>query len=108
MAQFDVHRSPLRGRPDVPFVVILQSAWFDDAPDRLVAPLLLAEGAQKLRAPRHMPRFLIAGHGVLMDPLQCRPIPRQLLNDPIASLADDESASRIIAAMDEVLSRAYR
>ncbi len=108
MAQFDVHRSPLRGRPDIPFVVIPQSAWFDDSPDRLVAPLLLADGAQALRAPRHMPRFILAGRTVLMDPLQCRPIPRHLLEDPIPSLADDESATRIIAAMDEVLSRAYR
>jgi hypothetical protein len=33
---------------------------------------------------------------------------RHLLNDPVASLADDENATRIIAAMDEVPSRAHR
>jgi toxin CcdB len=40
MAQFDVHRSPGRRRRDVPFVVIIQSAWFDNLPTRMVVPLL--------------------------------------------------------------------
>jgi hypothetical protein len=50
----------------------------------------------------------VAARRVLVDPLQCRPIPRHLLNDPVATLADDESATRIIAAMDEVPTRADR
>ncbi len=54
-----------------------------------------------------MPRFDIEGRLVILDPLQCQAAPRHLPNDPVASLAD-ESATRIIVAMDEVLTRAHR
>ena len=107
MAQFDVHRSPARGHPAVPFVVVLQSAWFEAAPDRPVAPLLLAEAVADLRPPPHVPRFQLAGCPLLLDPQQCRPVPKRLLGPAVASLAADGDASRIIAAFDEVLSRVH-
>ncbi|WP_137178243.1 CcdB family protein [Roseomonas sp. AR75] len=107
MAQFDVHRNPGRATREVPYVVVLQSAWFDSHPRRLVAPLLLVSAGRTLGLATHMPQFEIEGHAVLLDPLQCQPVPRTQLGAPVASLADDESASRIIAAMDEVLTRVY-
>jgi toxin CcdB len=107
MAQFDVHRNPGRSRAAVPYVVVIQSAWFDATPSRLVAPLLLASAVGDLRPPPHMPRFEIEGRGVVLDALQCQPIPRHLLGTPIASLADDDSAVRIIAAIDDVISRSH-
>jgi hypothetical protein len=105
MAQFDVLRSPVRGRPDAPFVVIIQSAWFDNTPDRLVAPMLMAEAARDLNPPRHMPRFRVAEQWVMVDTLQIRPVPRQRLGPVITSLADDNSAVEIITAIDHVISR---
>jgi toxin CcdB len=107
MPQFDVHRNPGRARREIPYVVVLQSAWFDGHPRRLVAPLLLVNAGRILGLATHMPRFDIEGNAVLLDPLQCQAVARTLLGPPIASLADDDSAARIIAAMDEVLTRVF-
>jgi toxin CcdB len=107
MAQFDVHLNPGRSKAAVPYLVVIQSAWFDAAPSRLVAPLLLAAAVNDLRPPPHMPRFEIDGRPMLLDPLQCQPVPRHLLGPPIASLADDNSAAAIVAAIDEIISRSH-
>jgi hypothetical protein len=108
VVQVHMHRNPGRARRDVPNVVLLQSAWFDDHQRRLVAPLLFAEAGAALRRASPMPRFEIEGRAVVLDRLPCHAVLRHLLNDPVASLADDENATRIIAAMDEVPSRAHR
>lgn len=70
-----MHRNPGRARRDVPNVVLLQSAWFDDHPRRLVAPLLLAEAGAALRRASHMPRFEIEGRAVVLDRLPCHAMP---------------------------------
>ena len=107
MAQFDVHANPGRNRDTVPFVVVLQSRLQDEAPTRLVAPLLSGERASALRPPPHLPRFLVAGRQVILDTLQIQTVPRRLLGEAVASLADDDSATRIVAALDALLTRAH-
>jgi toxin CcdB len=107
MAQFDVHRNPGRSRGAIPYLLVLQSAYFDDTPNRLVAPLLLGGAARDLRPPAHLPRFTVEDREVIMDALQLQPVPRTLLGPAIATLADDDSAIRIITAVDEVISRGY-
>lgn len=104
MPQFDVHRNPGRLKDAVPFVVVVQSRRFDGHARRLVAPLLAAHDTQAERFPDLAPRFVIEGRSVVMDPLQLQTVPRDLLGPVVASLAADEHAARIIAAIDAVLS----
>ena len=107
MPQFDVHPNPGRQRAAVPFVVSIQSSRFDHAPTRLIAPLFDVALAERFDPPALLPRFLIAGRTVILDPFKVQSIPRQSLGPAIASLADDNDASRIVNALDAVLSRAY-
>lgn len=107
MAQFDVHRNPGRGGDDIPFVVVVQSARYDQARTRLVAPLVAADGDDLRRYPRSVPRFEIEGRRVVIDALLMQPVPRSALGPAIASLADDNSAVAIIGAIDDVISRGY-
>jgi toxin CcdB len=107
MAQFDVHRNPGRSRHAFPYLVVVQSAWFDDVDSRLVAPLILEAAVAGIPKPPHMPRFVVEGHRVLLDPLQIQPLPRRLLGQPIASLAEGDAAAEIIGAIDRVITRAY-
>jgi toxin CcdB len=102
MAQFDVHRNPGRHRAAIPFVVVVQSRRFDGHLRRLVAPLLAAEPGAVW--PELAPRFTIEGQAVVLDPLQLQTVPRDALGPAVASLAGDADASRIIAAIDAVLS----
>jgi toxin CcdB len=104
MAQFDVHRNPGRNRVAIPFVVILQSRRFDAHARRLVAPLLATSMPETARYPEVAPRFRIEDQEVVLDPLQLQTVPREVLGPVIASLADDAASSRIIAAVDVVLS----
>jgi len=113
LAQFDVHRNPgRRTRNTIPFVVIVQSRIFDRAePLRLVGPLYranpLAGAHSNAWGSELAPRFDILGAVVVLYPLGLTQVPAAELGDAVASLADDESAGRIIAAIDRVISRAY-
>jgi toxin CcdB len=40
MAQFDVHRNLGAQHETIPFVVVVQSSWFDDYRRRVVVPLV--------------------------------------------------------------------
>jgi toxin CcdB len=73
MAQFDVHRSPGRNREAVPFVVVIQSGWFDQLPTRLIVPLLSMAGLNRDR--RHLfPEFVIEGSQVVLAPHQIQTV----------------------------------
>lgn len=104
MAQFDVHRNPGRHRDAIPFVVVVQSRRFDGHARRLVAPLLAATPLEAGRYPELAPRFVVDGQRVILDPLQLQTVPRDILGPVVASLAGDTDSSRIIAAIDVVLS----
>jgi toxin CcdB len=107
MAQFDVHRNPGGSRDTVPFVVIVQSRQFDGVPTRLAAPLIELPPGSPLRAPAHLPRVSVLGRSLVLDMLQLQSIPRGALGPAVASLADDDSATRIVSALDAITSRAY-
>jgi toxin CcdB len=105
MAQFDVHANPGRLRVEAPFLVVVQSSRFDASETRLVVPLLSRSGA----GPNEIaPRFRVAGADVVLSPLQMFSIVASRLGPVVASLADDASAGRIIAAIDEVITTAWR
>ena len=105
MAQFDVHRNSGRHRESVPYVVVVQSAVFDDYRRRVVVPLVKASFVGKIPSARFNPTFTIENIKVVFHPLEIVSVPADTLGKPIASLAAD--GARITTALDELLSRAW-
>lgn len=105
MPQFDVHSTQGRLRDRAPYVVVVQSARFDRSPTRLVAPLIVASGEGF--ETEVTPRFVVQGRAVFLDPLRLFAMPTTSLGPKVGSMADDASSSRIIAAIDQILSRAF-
>jgi toxin CcdB len=103
MAQFDVHRNSGRYRDSIPFVVIVQSALYDDYRRRVVVPLVNKSSLGKVTNPRFNPTFRIKGVSVVLHPLEIVSVAKENLGDRVESLAQD--GDRIIAALDELLSR---
>lgn len=107
MAQFDVHRNPGRHTDTIPFVVVVQSAQFDDYRRRVVVPLVRTS---KLGAttpfPAFNPVFRVGGMKVTLHPLEMVSIPVEQLGPSVASLANEGQA--IIGALDELFSRAWK
>ncbi len=102
--QFDVFANPRSSRSDIPFFVVIQSSRFV-ASTRLAGPLLRAPSRR--RDTELGPRFNIAGHELYFDPLLIQAVPLAALGNPIASLADDDSAGRIRNAIEEALTTAF-
>jgi toxin CcdB len=103
MAQFDVHRNSGRYRDSIPFVVIVQSALYDDYRRRVVVPLVNKSSLGKVTNPRFNPTFRIKGVSVVLHPLEIVSVAKENLGDRVESLAQD--GDRIIAALDELLTR---
>lgn len=108
MSQFDVHRNTGRNAAVIPFVVVLQSAAFDDRRRRLVAPLVAiakTQGNIKFPAAGVTPTFTIAGAKVILNPLEITSVAVDALGEYVGSLAD--KGDLLVAALDEVFSRAW-
>jgi toxin CcdB len=105
MAQFDVHRNPGRTRDDVPYVVVVQSAVFDGYQRRVVIPLVRKSRLGTIHHAGFNPSFTIKGVAVVLHPLEIVSVPASTLAEPVASLS--AHGDRIIAAMDELATRAY-
>jgi len=103
MPQFDICRNPGRSRDGFPYFVIIQSGEFEQTTRRLVVPLT----RQVAGYPGIAPSFVIEGVTVVADVLLLFAIPRDRLGPVIGSLADDDSASAIINAVDRVISHVY-
>lgn len=106
MAQFDVHRNVGRLRETIPFVVIVQSSQFSNYRRRIVVPLVREStiGAPSLRMLN--PKFTIRNVRVVLHPLDLVSIPVDQLGECVGSLGDASDA--IVAALDEVLTRAWK
>ena len=107
MAQFDVHVAPGRNRGAVPYVVIVQSRYFDQLTTRVVIPLMSSRTLPTSEGLTLTPAFTIQGKRVHLNPLEMQTVPRSVLGKRVATLADDNSSGRIIAAIDEMITRAY-
>ena len=96
--QFDVFATPLRrDKEERPFIVVVQSAWIDNA-SRICAPLV---DARFLTPDRRLnPAFKIAGKDCYFHPVEMTTFPLRVLRDPIANL--EVERDRIIAALDLV------
>ena len=105
MAQFDVHRNPGRNRSAIPFVVVVQSAAFDDFKRRVVIPLVRKSEVSAIHHPRFNPYFVIKGVTVVLHPLEMVSVPLESLGEPVISLAAE--GGRIIDAVDELITRAF-
>lgn len=103
MAQFDVHRNPGRHRGSIPFVVIVQSSLYDNYRRRVVVPLVSKSSLGKVTNSRLNPTFRIKGGLVVLHPLEIVSVAGENLGDRVDSLA--EEGDRIIAALDELLTR---
>ena len=103
MAQFDVHLNPGRHRDSIPFVVIVQSALYDDYRRRVVVPLVNKSLLAKVANPRFNPTFRIKGQSVVLHPLEIVSVARENLGEWVDSLA--EEGDKIIFALDELLTR---
>jgi toxin CcdB len=106
MAQFDVHRNPGLHTATIPYVVVVQSAQFDDYRRRVVVPLVRADSLSPSPFPAFNPRFRIGGTKVILHPLEMVSVPVDQLGSPVGSLADEGQA--IIGALDELFSRAWK
>ncbi len=82
MAQFDVHRNPGRSRTAVPFVVLVQSAVFDEFRRRVVVPLVRKSHLQSIDHERFNPTFVIEGIPVVLHPLEIVSAPLDGLGEP--------------------------
>ena len=106
MAQFDVHRNCGRHKDAIPFVVVVQSAQFDSYRRRVVVPLVRASAIGKVSHAAFNPTFRIRGTSVVLHPLEMVSVPVDQLGDPVGSLQPE--AQQIVAALDELLTRAWK
>jgi toxin CcdB len=105
MSQFDVHRNIGKHKDTIPFVVVVQSAQFDSYRRRVVVPLVRASEIGKINYAAFNPTFKIRGISVVLHPLEIVSVPLDQLGDVIGSLGEESQS--IIAALDELLTRAW-
>jgi toxin CcdB len=106
MAQFDVHRNIGQHKAAIPFVVVVQSSQFDNYRRRVVVPLVRAADVGPLQFAAFNPKFSVRGTKVVLHPLEIVSIPVARLGERVGSLA--ASSQEIIAALDELLTRAWK
>jgi toxin CcdB len=105
MAQFDVHRNGGKQRDTIPFVVIVQSKLYDGYRRRVVIPLVRKVEINQIPNPRLNPTFKVKNVAVVLHPLEIVSVANENLGERIGSLAAEGDA--IIAALDELISRAF-
>lgn len=108
MSQFDVHRNAGRNSAVIPFVVIVQSAAFDDLRRRIVVPLVAiakTQGSIKFPSASVNPIFSVAGITVILNPFEMTSVAVDVLGEHVGSLADKGDV--IVAALDELFSQAW-
>jgi toxin CcdB len=106
MAQFDVHRNLGIHKDTIPFVVIVQSAQFNDYRRRVVVPLVRSTAIGKVSYAAFNPTFKIRGTSVVLHPFEIVSIPIDTLGALVGSLSDQSQL--IVAALDELLTRAWK
>ena len=106
MAQFDVHRNKGRHRENIPFVVIVQSSRYDAFRRRVVVPLVCRSQLSSLPESGLNPVFRIEGLEVVLHPLEIVSVATDQLGEWVCSLA--EEGDRIVVALDELLTQAWR
>jgi toxin CcdB len=101
MAQFDVHRNTGNHTDSIPFVVVVQSAQFDDYRRRVVVPLVRSTAIGKVSFAAFNPTFKIRGTSLVLHPLEIVSIPVDKLGALVGSL--EAESQTIMVALDELL-----
>lgn len=108
-AQFDVCRNTGKHRASIPYVVIVQSSYYEKARRRVVVPLVRRDAIDRLAplpASPLNPSFRIENVEVVLNPLEIVSVPVEALGETVASLRD--ASDTIIAALHELFSRAWQ
>ena len=105
MAQFDIHENNGANREAIPYVVVVQSALYDDFRRRVVVPMVRKSAVGTVDRKRFNPAFRIKGVTVILHPLEISSVPVDRLGKIVGSLAGD--GPRIIDALDELLTRSW-
>lgn len=108
MAQFDVHKNTGKQRDSIPFVVVVQSSLFDKYRRRVVVPMVRLSSLNNVDALTGSslnPVFTIDSVEVMLHPLEVVSVATDQLGEKVVNLAED--GGRIMAAMDELLTRAW-
>lgn len=103
MAQFDVHRNDGKERDRIPFIVVVQSALYDDYRRRVVVPLVRESVLGKIVNKRFNPVFKVKGISVALHPLEIVSVPVEKLGEQVATLV--AQADLIIDALDGLITR---
>jgi toxin CcdB len=107
MAQFDVHVNPGRAESrEHTLCREVQTRRFDSMRTRIVVPLMRIPRPQDAE-PRLAPELVVSDESLFLGPLSIFAAPVSALGPVVASLSADEDASRIIAAIDQVISQAF-
>ncbi len=106
MAQFDVHLTKGRNTGGTPYAVVVQSSRYDHRGRRVVIPLVILPPGND-GDPGLTPGFHVDGREVFLDPLRILNVDAGALGRYVTSLADDTSSSRIVNAIDAVITRGY-
>lgn len=97
--QFDVFRNPLKGgHRDRPYIVVVQHAFFDDQPTRIIVPLVLASAVRP--QPRLNPAVTVEGTALYFSPTEMFSLSYNFLRTKVANLEADRD--KLIAAIDLV------
>ena len=89
MAQFDIHENKGANHAAIPYVVVVQSALYDDFRLRVVVPLVRKSVVGRVDRARFNPEFRIRGTNVILHPLEVSSVQVDRLGEAIGSLAGD-------------------
>ena len=106
MAEFDVHRNSGKHKHAIPFVVVVQSAQFDNYRRRVVVPLVWTATIGKISYAGFNPTFKIRGIAVVLHPLEMASVAVDRLGEVVGTLREENQL--IVAALDEFLARGWK
>jgi toxin CcdB len=99
MARFDVYPNPGAHADTTPYLLDVQSDLLSDLDSRVVIPLRRLGHFAKVKLPaRLMPVLQVVGIDYLLETPKIGSVPRRILKDSVACLADDQN--QITGAMD--------
>ncbi|WP_019304225.1 CcdB family protein [Xanthomonas oryzae] len=101
--QFDVYANVGKNK-NIPYVVVVQSKIFDASPRRVVIPLV-RKSEHSPTPSRFTPELAVAGHSVILQPLEMTSVPLAVLSKPAGTLKDQGPI--IIDALDELFTRSF-
>jgi toxin CcdB len=100
MAQYDVYRNPTeRTRRAIPYLIAVQHDAISETASVVVVPLVTPLKA--VQSSRLYPLFSIGGKEHMLLTPDIASLPRSVLSEPVASLANERA--QIVAALDILL-----